>query len=115
MVVTSFGPRPCPTCGGRGEVYSESDYEYKEESTYDDSSSGGSGGSGGSSSGYDYDSSSYDDNRSSTSATSKKEPLSFGNILLISAGVAFLGFLVSGKSGLLFGLGAFISLIVFGR
>ncbi len=113
MVITSFGPRPCPTCGGGGEVYSESDYEY--DSDYSDSSSGGAASSSDSSSSYDYDSSSYDDEKSYSPAKRKKGPLSFGSILLISVGVAFLGFLVSGESGLWYGLGAFITIFAFGR
>ena len=27
VVVGSFGPRPCPTCGGSGSVYSETDFD----------------------------------------------------------------------------------------
>ena len=38
VIVGSFGPRPCPTCGGRGSVYSETDFDddtvYTEKSNH---------------------------------------------------------------------------------
>lgn len=118
MVVTSFGPKPCPTCGGGGVIYSESDYEdYESEIDDGETSSGGSGGGGGGGGSYssydnDYDSSSYDTDSSYSSPKTKREPMSYGSILFISIVVAIIGFMVSGKPGLLFGLGAFITFVV---
>lgn len=113
MVMTSMGPKPCPNCGGGGVIYSESDYE--EESGYENSSYDVGSGSGGSSSDYDYDSSSYDDDRSYSPAPSRKGSLSFGKIILISAGIAFLGFVVAGKSGLWAGAAAFFWFVVYSK